>query len=103
MVISDLLGPFRDAMTLRNERTRRAYLADLRAVCAWYETSYGAPLTLDALTPDAVSRYRHWCRVRVRAGTFNRRKAALAFFCGWAVREGLLPSSVVKGVACLKP
>jgi hypothetical protein len=80
------------------ESSRRMYARDVRAICAWYERSYGAPLRAEGITADMLSRYRQWCASRVSAGAFNRRKAAVSRFCIWAIERGYLARNPARDV-----
>lgn len=83
-------------------RTGRLYAGDVRAFSQWYAQAYGEPATLAALTVDVLVRYRDHCAVRVSAGTFNRRRAALNRLCAWATAQGLLRGNPLDRVPCGK-
>jgi site-specific recombinase XerC len=98
--VLDLLADFAlsPVAGARSAHTRRAYLSDLRAIYAWYQRAFGSSLTPGAITPDVLVRYGQWCRSRVHAATFNRRKAALSAFCRWAVQTWALAVNPIHGV-----
>lgn len=101
MTVRELAGLFASAYPLAT-KTLSLYIADILAVCRWYEGEYQELLTTRELTPDLVLRYRLWCAGRVRASTFNRRRTALKKLCAWAVEHKLLATNPVCEVRCVK-
>ena len=74
----------------------------MRHFAKWYARVYVEPFTIGALSTDAVTRYRAFCQSRVRAGTFNRRRAALNHLACHALDQGLIDGNPVAGVPCAK-
>ena len=84
--------------------TVKGYLADLRHFARWFEQTNGEALTVQRITPTDVKEYKQYLlRVeRRKAGTVNRRLAALASLAKWARQTKQIqsdPTENIKGVA----
>ena len=60
--------------------TIKGYLSDLHHFSRWFEQTNGEALTVQRITPTDVKEYKHFLLAveRRKAGTVNRRLAALA-------------------------
>ena len=84
--------------------TVKGYLADLRHFARWFEQTNGEVLTVQRITPTDVKEYKQYLlRVeRRKAGTVNRRLAALTSLAKWARQSKQIqsdPTENIKGVA----
>ena len=84
--------------------TVKGYLADLRHFARWFEQTNGEALTVQRITPTDVKEYKQYLlRVeRRKAGTVNRRLAALTSLAKWARQSKQIqsdPTENIKGVA----
>jgi integrase/recombinase XerC len=83
--------------------TIRGYLSDLGHFARWFEQTNGEVLTVQRITPTDVKDYKHYLLgvERRKAGTVNRRLAALAALCKWARQTKQItsdPTENIKGV-----
>ena len=84
--------------------TVKGYLSDLNHFARWFEQTNGEALTVQRITPTDVKEYKHFLLSveRRKAGTVNRRLAALAALCKWARQTKQItsaPTENIKGVA----
>lgn len=84
--------------------TIKGYLSDLNHFARWFEQTNGEQLTVQRITPTDVKEYKHFLLgvERRKAGTVNRRLAALAALCKWARQTKQItsdPTENIKGVA----
>ncbi len=84
--------------------TIKGYLSDLQHFDRWFEQTNGEALTVQRITPTDVKEYKQYLlRVeRRKAGTVNRRLAALTAICKWARHTKQItsdPTENIKGVA----
>ncbi len=84
--------------------TIRGYVSDLQHFGRWFEQTNGEVLTTPRITPTDVKEYKHFLLSveRRKAGTVNRRLAALAALCKWARQTDQIqsdPTENIKGVA----
>ena len=84
--------------------TIKGYLSDLNHFARWFEQTNGEVLTVQRITPTDVKEYKHFLLgvERRKAGTVNRRLAALASLCKWARQTKQItsdPTENIKGVA----
>jgi integrase/recombinase XerC len=84
--------------------TIKGYLSDLNHFARWFEQTNGEVLTVQRITPTDVKEYKHFLLSveRRKAGTVNRRLAALAALCKWARQTKQItsdPTENIKGVA----
>lgn len=84
--------------------TIKGYLSDLQHFDRWFEQTNGEALTVQRITPTDVKEYKQYLlRIeRRKAGTVNRRLAALAALCKWARQTKQItsdPTENIKGVA----
>lgn len=90
--------------TGRNERTVRAYLADVRSFALWFEGENREGFEVGKVTSFDLLGYRRWSieEERVSPATWNRRRASLLVLVRWARDEGVLaydPAADLKGQA----
>lgn len=83
--------------------TIKGYLSDLQHFDRWFEQTNGEALTVQRITPTDVKEYKHFLLgvERRKAGTVNRRLAALAALCKWARQTKQItsdPTENIKGV-----
>jgi site-specific recombinase XerD len=83
--------------------TVKGYLSDLHHFSRWFEQTNGEDLTVERITPTDVKEYKHFLLSveRRKAGTVNRRLAALAALCKWARQTKQItsdPTENIKGV-----
>lgn len=83
--------------------TIKGYLSDLHNFAHWFEQTNGEALTVQRITPTDVKEYKHFLLniERRKAGTVNRRLAALAALCKWARQTKQItsdPTENIKGV-----
>ncbi len=84
--------------------TIKGYLSDLYHFSRWFEQTNGETLTVQRVTPTDVKEYKHFMLIveRRKAGTVNRRLAALTALCKWARQTKQItsdPTENIKGVA----
>lgn len=84
--------------------TIKGYLSDLNHFARWFEQMNGEVFTVQRITPTDVKDYKHYLLgvERRKAGTVNRRLAALAALCKWARQTKQIandPTENIKGVA----
>jgi len=84
--------------------TIKGYLSDLQHFARWFEQTNGEGLTVQRITPTDVKAYKHFLLAveRRKAGTVNRRLAALAALCKWGRQTKQItsdPTENIKGVA----
>jgi integrase/recombinase XerC len=84
--------------------TIKGYLSDLNHFARWFEQTNGEVLTVQRITPTDVKEYKHFLLnvERRKAGTVNRRLAALTALCKWARQTKQItsdPTENIKGVA----
>jgi len=84
--------------------TIKGYLSDLQHFARWFEQTNGEELTVQRITPTDVKEYKHFLLAveRRKAGTVNRRLAALASLSKWARQTRQIssdPTENIKGVA----
>lgn len=84
--------------------TIKGYLSDLHHFARWFEQTNGEALTVQRITPTDVKEYKHFLLAveRRKAGTVNRRLAALAALCKWGRYTKQItsdPTENIKGVA----
>ena len=84
--------------------TIKGYLSDLQHFDRWFEQTNGEALTVQRITPTDVKEYKHFLLgvERRKAGTVNRRLAALTSLCKWARLTKQItsdPTENIKGVA----
>jgi len=84
--------------------TIKGYLSDLQHFNRWFEQTNGEVLTVQRITPTDVKEYKHFLLgvERRKAGTVNRRLAALASLAKWARQSKQIqsdPTENIKGVA----
>lgn len=84
--------------------TIKGYLSDLHHFTRWFEQTNGEVLTVQRITPTDVKDYKHFLLgvERKKAGTVNRRLAALAALAKWARQTKQItsdPTENIKGVA----
>lgn len=75
-----------------SERTRQAYLQDVRSFAAWFEGEYSMGFTADQITGVDLRNYRRYMleERQVNPSTWNRQRASLRVFCAWCVQSGIL-------------
>ncbi len=83
--------------------TIRGYIADLSHFSRWFEQTNGEALTIQRITPTDIKEYKHFLLSveRRKAGTVNRRLAALAALGKWGCHTGQIqsnPTENIKGV-----
>lgn len=83
--------------------TIKGYLSDLQHFARWFEQTNGETLSVQRITPTDVKEYKHFLLAveRRKAGTVNRRLAALAALCKWARQTKQItsdPTENIKGV-----
>jgi integrase/recombinase XerC len=83
--------------------TIRGYLADLQHFSRWFEQTNGEALTIQRITPTDIKEYKHFLLSveRRKAGTVNRRLAALAALSKWGCQTRKIqsdPTENIKGV-----
>jgi integrase/recombinase XerC len=84
--------------------TIKGYLSDLQNFLRWFEQTNGEDLAVQRITPTDVKDYKHFLLSveRRKAGTVNRRLAALTALCKWARLTKQItsdPTENIKGVA----
>jgi len=84
--------------------TIKGYLSDLQHFARWFEQTNGEALTIQRMTPTDIKEYKHFLLAveRRKAGTVNRRLAALTALCKWARHTNQItsdPTENIKGVA----
>ena len=84
--------------------TIKGYLSDLHHFSRWFEGTNGEVLTVQRMTPTDVKEYKNFMLSveRRKAGTVNRRLAALTALCKWARQTKLItndPTENIKGVS----
>ena len=83
--------------------TIRGYLADLKHFSRWFEQTNGEAVTIQRITPTDIKEYKHFLLSveRRKAGTVNRRLAALAALGKWGCQTRQIqsnPTENIKGV-----
>ncbi len=83
--------------------TVKGYLSDLQHFERWFQQTNGEDLTVQRVTPTDVKEYKQFLLniERRKAGTVNRRLAALAALCKWARQTKQItsdPTENIKGV-----
>jgi site-specific recombinase XerC len=74
----------------------------MRDVCSWHEHIYGCALTFADLTPETLRLYRAYRRQFDAVATLNRKRAAWAALCDWAVEQKLLACNPCERVRRIK-
>lgn len=105
-----LLEEFREYLDGQDisPRTIKGYLVDLHQFQRWFEQTNGETLTVQRITPTDVKEYKHFLLTvrRRKAGTVNRRLAALSSLVRWARRTGQIqgdPTKFIKAVPAVSP
>ncbi len=108
--MSTLLEEFQEYLDGQDisPRTIKGYLVDLRQFQRWFEQTNGETLTVQRITPTDVKEYKHFLLTvkRRKAGTVNRRLAALSSLVRWARRTGQIqgdPTEFIKAVPAVSP
>jgi integrase/recombinase XerC len=83
--------------------TVKGYLSDLQHFERWFQQTNGEDLTVQRITPTDVKEYKQFLLniERRKAGTVNRRLAALTALCKWARQTKQItsdPTENIKGV-----
>ena len=74
-----------------SEKTRQAYVQDLRVFARWFAAAYNEEFSPEKLTQDVVKRYfDEQAGQKTPAASRNRRLASLRAFVKWCIAEGLL-------------
>ena len=87
-VIQQYAASVRAKHSVTRQETIHLYLRDVQGFGRWCIHQYGASFKMSDLNVGVMNRYRQWCRTRVSAGTFNRRRSALIAFCEWIKGQG---------------
>ena len=105
-----LLEEFREYLDSQDisPRTIKGYLVDLHQFQRWFEQTNGEAMTMRRITPTDVKEYKHFLLnvKRRKAGTVNRRLAALSSLVRWARRTGQIqgdPTEFIKAVPAVSP
>jgi integrase/recombinase XerC len=103
--MNKLLDQFQEHMNALDlsPLTIRGYLADLKHFSRWFEQTNGEALAIQRITPTDIKEYKHFLLSveRRKAGTVNRRLAALAALGKWGCQTGQIqsnPTENIKGV-----
>ena len=85
----------------RSVNTVAAYSQAIRGFAAWWETVNGETFEPGKVTSFDLVEFRRWSleEQRVAPATWNQRRAALAVFCDWGLKGGLLSYSPLRDLA----